>query len=80
MGASECDEAAIVLRGYAVYIDRVYARQLAAVRYLRVRHPGSPEELAAAIKLDAIGQLIPRVGDLARSFEGLAHTKRRMMT
>ena len=79
LSAEACDEAAVVLRSYAIYCDRVYAHQAAALRYLRARFSGSPEELGAAAKLDALAQLVPRVSELARSFEGLAHTKRRMM-
>lgn len=78
LSAESCDEAAVVLRCYAVYCDRVYAHQAAALRYLRAKFPGSPEELAAAVKLDVLAQLVPRVGELAKAFEGLAYTKRRM--
>ena len=78
LSAEGCDDAAVCLRSYAVYADRVYAREAALVRFLRWKGE-ERGALGAAMKLDLLGQLVPRVSDLARAFENLAHTKRRLM-
>lgn len=74
MSAELCDDAAVCLRTYAAYAERVRAMEEARRRVL-----DGKELTACEMKLAVLCQLTPRVGDVARAFEGLAHTKRRVM-
>jgi hypothetical protein len=74
LSAEMCDDAAVCLRTYAAYAERVRAFEEARRRIL-----SGKELVGCEMKLAVLCQLTPRVGDVARAFEGLANTKRRGM-